>query len=499
MSDLEPPPAKRTRQSIRNSTNSKETVSNSASTFPSQTRYMLRSRTGHSQQNEYVALPEPKRKRKPRIVKLMDMNADCLLAIFKEMDPKTLAYVADTSEWFRNLAQYHFRLKYSRFDFDTFGNFEGTGTERLEDAEKFFRNFGGQIVSLKINCAYFIQFRNTSDELLRLINQHCYFLKTLELFEFTLTNNSAKIMEPIFNSIENLTLHVCTITDFNLCSMVNLKCLILNGNTCYLWSDTLWKHFPKLEEIQLKSLTFLSDDTIVQFVTLNPNLKRIIISDCYSTTTSIFKAIGKLEHLQEFKYAYGDHYTEQSFQSDLRHLVLLKNIKILKLDFYYSSPSSFIENLITSSVAIEHLVLINGIGNDSLFENIAKMNTLKALELFDIVGLKENHILYFAKNLKQLEMLTIKGEITLTRQGIKTIVREAKQLTCLKIELPEFTLTLPIYLEILDIMQKREESVVLNVTIFGYKEQMAVPDEVAKGKNEKWLCVKWLLMNFDLF
>ncbi|XP_055325939.1 uncharacterized protein LOC129579788 isoform X1 [Sitodiplosis mosellana] len=488
MSDVGPPPAKRTRPSNAADT---EIYGSNVTVSARQTRYMLRS-FKKEQMNENIVLPEPKRKRKPRIEKLMELSADCLLTIFMEMDPKTLSNFADTCDRLRNLAKYHFRLKYSQcFDFESFGNTGRVATDRLEEAEQFLRIFGDQIVTLEMSTAVFIPFLGISNGLLQLIKQYCYHLKSLELREFDITNDSADIIRPLFNCVENLTLFDCLIVDCNPGPMENLKRLVLDGSICELWSDVLWKNFPKLEDVTFIQVAYLSNDSIVQFLKMNPSLKRLSFTECYNITSTIFKAVSKLEYLQEFEYTNGGFNTAHAMQNDLLHLSSLQNLKVLKLDLYnVISPCRLIEKLITNGVAIEHLRLMNGVGDDTIFEKIAQINTLKVLRLTDIDELNENHILSFAKNLKQLETLDIKGRTIFTRYGITEIVRKANRLTHLIIDLPEFILTLPIYLDLLDIIQKREQIIKLELTVFGKNEQIIVPDEVTKGDNEKWISVK---------
>lgn len=484
MSDVGPP-AKRTRLSIRNQGGTGQNGSNST---PRQSRYMLRS---NGQPIENVALPEPKRKRRPRIEKLMDLNADCLMVIFQEMDPKTLSKVADTCDRLRNLAKYHFQLKHTDFDFESFGDALRFATDRLDDAELFFRHFGDQIVSLKINSSTFVPFNNISNEILLLIKRYCYQLKELKLDEFDLGSETTDIIGPLFNLLENLTLYDCSFIDCNLGPTENLKRLTLDGADCDLWSDILWQHYPKLESIRFVHARFLNNDAIVQFVNMNPTLKRVSFNDCYLISSSVFKAIGKLEQLEEFEYIYGGFSAELSYENDLNYLSSLRNLKVLKFDsFAPYSPHRLIEKFVINGIAIEHLMLrCNATGDDELFNNIAKVNTLKVLHLFD-ANLNEQHILNIVKSLKHLETLNIRSQKILTRYGITTVIQEAIRLTRLDIDVENFVLNLPTYLDILAIVQKREQITKLELTVYGTSEQLTVPNEVAKGKNEKWLCVK---------
>lgn len=494
MSDVGPPPAKRSRieaNLVENGTNKMVSSQNSAATSTRQTRYMLRSKY-NSEQMEHIELPEPKRKSRGRIEKLMDLSGDCLLLIFKEMDPKTLSHVADTCDRLRDLAKYHFRVKYSHFDFESFDNAGRYGTDRLEDAEKLFRIFGDQIVSLTINRYVFIQSRTISNDILRFVKRYCYQLKTLKLYNFHMRNISAYIIGPLLNRIEDLAIFNGEMIDCNPGPMINLKQLQIDDTNCDSWSDVLWKNFPKLEDVTIKYSDYLNNDSIIQFINMNPLLKRLSITACYNTTSTFFKAIGKLEHLQEFEYKYGGNYSEYAYQSDLMHLSNLKNLKKLKLDcLRLVSPFRLIEKFIENGITLSHLTLMSGVFKENLYNNIAKMTTLKVLKVIDAGHLDEIHILSLAKNLKQLETLHIVDTQTkLSQHGITTLVREASQLKKLELEIREFILTQPIYFEILGIIQKREEINKLELTICGNREQLTVPDEVAKGNNEKWLIVK---------
>lgn len=480
------PVAKRTRQSLRAAASSNE---NQPSTSAGPIGYELRTL-------RQVKNREPKRKN-IRNKKLMDLNNDCLLAIIKKMDLETLCNVVDTCDRLANLVKYYFGWKYTTLDFDSL---ELSNTDEFvsyETVEKVFRNFGVQLVSVSIDYISFDADNNNPNNVLLLMVQYCVHLKSLILKDYTINRDLANNLKPFLNKIENLELHYCTLLDCDLGPMVNLKKLKVNDADSDLWSDTLWKHFPKLEEAQFIDSPNLSNEAIIQFINLNPQLKRLAIIRCYPVSTAVYRAISTLENLEKFKSDVSggtlDFDLVRNVEMDLMHLLSLKKLKVLTLDCLGFSVARFLEKFITTGISIRHLTLSYGDErNDDLFKTINKLNTLKTLRLNQVGNLNEEYILGFATNLKQLRQLHIKTDATLTRHGLKQIIHAANQLKVLKICSPNFIFTQKMYLEILDIIKRRKEYIKLMITIYGNGQQFSVPNDVANGSNEGWLVVNEL-------
>lgn len=150
MSDIDGPPNKRLRF---------ERSSKSTQIAHKQTRYLLRSRAKVGEiVIEDIKLTEPQRHQK-RIGQIMQLNDDCLLALFERMDPNTLCNVAETCLRLNELARYHFRIKYSNFDS---ASLISEGVVVYDMATKLFRNFGNLITSLNLVCNLFHRTENIS-------------------------------------------------------------------------------------------------------------------------------------------------------------------------------------------------------------------------------------------------------------------------------------------------------------------------------------------------
>lgn len=472
MSDVGPPPTKRARYALR-------------VIQPRQTRYLLRSRV----ENEGIVIespawPEPKRKRRLRIAKLMDLNNDCLLEILRHTDVKTMCHVADTCDRFQGLARYHFRIKYSQFNFASFID----GPTPLRAVSHLLQNFGDLITSLSMTGNIFPQSKNHSNFLLDLVNRNNCPLKELTLEDFNLLNGSSKALKSILKPIENLTLDSCSLKTLNgLGIMQELKKLKIRNVDC-IWSDILTGKFAKLEQLELENLDDLMTETLVPFIYFNQSLKRLSIIKCDQVSSTVFGVVGKLDQLEEFEFQPNEFIPELAFQNDMVFLSSLKQLKTFKLNCLNSPVSKLLADFFEHRIAIEHLELANGPMDDATFKNIKNLKTVKILKLNEMTELVPDQILGFGKELKQLEQFHVKTRANITQYSIKRMLAEANQLSCLKIDAPNFTVNQNTYQEMLHIIQKREKFVKLELTIYGDNQQLAVPGE----QNDKRFIVKQL-------
>lgn len=451
-----------------------------------QTRYLLRSRV----EREGIVVPEPdplpqrKRKQKHRIEKLMDLSNDCLLEIIENADISALSHIADTCDRLCDLTRYVFRLKYTRFNFiSLFAN----GPIRMSAAKWLLEFFGDLIVSLNIVYSTFAAKENLVDKLLSLVQRCCKNLKELTLEDFVITNESSSVLD----EITNLVLANCEIRCNNLDAMLNLKSLSLSNCHC---RSILRKMFANLEELQITKAESIYSDELAHFLTINRKLKRVSIIRCYDVSSKVLQCIDQLKELEEFEFQLNSNArTHANFQNDLVHLAQVKTLKVLKLNCHTFSVSQMMDKFVTNGVKIEVLELANGPIDDATYENINKLKSIKVLKLNEMTGLNDVRILGFGKQLELLEQLHIKVQANVTPCSIKTLLRTAGKLSCLKIDVPFFHLNFNMYKEMLNIIQKRDPLVKLTLSIYGDGHQFTS----AGAQNEIWFAVKYLNRDYN--
>lgn len=490
MSDFgpSPPPPKRMRTRLA-SAGEPNTLATSAKS----SRYLLRSKAkAEGIVVDYIPLNNIPRKRINRFRKLLMLSDDCLLTIFAHMDPLTMSNVAGTCDRLNDLARYTFRVKHNNFGMASLiGSVDGNLSVQM--IMKITRGFGDLITSLHLSCSLFGQTNQTSYDLLKLVKKYCPNVKTLELEDFSVSHENMAKLRSMFQSIETLELDSCNFNTSDLGAMAQLKTLkIRNGDYDYA-RQIFNRNFDKLEEVEFHDLELFRDDTLMEFVIRNPELKRLSIANCESISTNIFSSIGQLKQLEEFEFhQFYRRRTDELFHDDLMQLASIGKLKVLKLNCFGWSVARLLEAFVNRKTPIEHMELVNGLIDQGTCENIKKMKTIKTLRMNEMVGLAEHHVLSFVKELQLLHTLHIKTEARINRFGLKAMVRDGNRLACVKIDSPSLLLDVDTYQNMLATVQKREQHIKLDLTIYGNEHQLTVPESIRKGSNEKWFSVKEL-------
>lgn len=129
--------------------------------------FQLKSNNKRKRENQDSFLPSPKRQHLAQVTtKIINLNDDCLLAIFEHLDDKSLFNVAVASEWLRPAAAYVYKRKFATNEIeltdcddfhsdDNVPEIEDWGTyvtiRGLKTCLRFLRCFGSSISYLKID------------------------------------------------------------------------------------------------------------------------------------------------------------------------------------------------------------------------------------------------------------------------------------------------------------------------------------------------------------
>lgn len=439
-------------------------------------RYMLRNRTitGRldSQPNEPTERKRKQNQTRKGPMQLMDLNDDCLLAIFDNLDAIELCDMAETCKRAQALTQYKFHMKHSRLDLSSIKPIN------LKLTARFLRNFGNDISSLHIPRK--VLSPNESDvasqKILTLVGRHCgKNLIELSLKNIRMTGASMKHMNEVFGSLKTLMLE----------------------NFCFKNCD-LTVFSDHLEVLKLNNVDFLQAsgtkpdnyETLITFFHTANALKSLSMVNCTQLPCRILKAIGQLTHLEELEIELQMVAQKRHIQQNLVHWFALKELKTLMINGYGISFQPMLEGFIANNVQIEHLDLIH-MHDENLIDSLVKLKTIKSLKLHGLHHINDANMLKLAKELKALSKLNLIGGVPdeITQNGIVEMIRESNQLSCLEIDAQDFEFGIEAYNYMLKIIQNRPNHIKLELIYHSDGLQMFDPDGDLR-QNNKWLEVK---------
>lgn len=367
---------------------------------------------------------------------MMDLNDDCLLKILDCLDPLNLCEMVLVCKRLYSLVQYHFRLKYKHFRFLPMSD---QGILSVKIARRIFCFFGHQIDSLSLRRSLFDDKPNTAIDVLLAVQRYCHKnLKELTLNGYKHLNIESEQLIPLFKRIE-----VVNVLDSTICwtsnGMVNLKFL--------------------------REFDFNSNETVNKFFRTNSNISYVLIGSRRGVSALLADCWRESEEWIE---------------------LILEAITVDCLKCPVNKLPQFAQS---SSTCLE---LANGTMDAQTFGYIIKFEMLSSLKLNEMTQITDAHIIGFAEELELLTEFHLKTNAHITQYGIKEFLSKAYRLTCLKIDIPSYTLDVFEYEELLGIVQQRNEGIALELTIYSDGQQVLVSKEIALGPNKKWLSVKEL-------
>lgn len=443
---------------------------------PKRMRYMLRSSTTNepfdSQPNEPTERKRKQNQKRKGPMQLMDLNDDCLLAIFGNLNAIELCDMAETCKRAQALTQYTFHMKHSRLDLSSIKRIN------LKLTARFLRNFGNDISSLHIPRKVLSPKESdvASRKILTLVGRHCgENLVELSLKNIRITGASMEHAKQVFGSLKTLMLE----------------------NFCFKNCD-LTIFTEHLEVLKLNNVDFLQASgtkpdnykTLIAFFNAAKALKQLSMVKCTELPCRVLKAIGQLTHLQELEIELQMVAQERHVQQNLVHWFALKELKTLTIDGLGMSLQPLLEGFATNNVPIEHLDLIH-IHDENIVESIVKLKSIKSLKVHGMHTINDANMLKLAKELKTLSKLSfIAGHPDeITQHGIVEMVRESKQLSCLEINIQDFEFGIGSYNDMLKAIQNRPNHIKLELIFHSDGLQMFDPDGDLRTNN-KWLEVK---------
>lgn len=330
--------------------------------------------------NEIQAQKKPKIVENP--LKLVDINDDCLQAIFEHLDLESLVNIAETDDHFTTAAKSVFSRRYrnKKYVMSTFliGKSDYIAIEK-SFAALLFRHFGEFISDLLVDCLS--QHDKTSEKSILL---YCSsFLVNLDLV-YT-TTNCFKTIEKPFEKVEKLAI---------VRGMLNQKMSQLNVwfpnltslelfNVKFLEPQTVEVHLPALKQLMIHNDQMtLQQSTIVELLRLNPQVEvlrwRQLTYDA-SLVRSISECLPLLEELELWS-------PEDRFSSFGNQKICFETVKKFTLNTFYHR-AEFVENMPFRFKALRELIL-DGFNQfqDDLLNFVIENHDLTKLCLTPFIG-----------------------------------------------------------------------------------------------------------------
>lgn len=407
------------------------------------------------------------------------LNPDCLRAIFLQLNLCDLMNAANVCVAFNEEAKSVFSTKHKQLVL-------GHGSR--SKAKKLLQTFGSVAQSVDVNADCFTSVKIDYEiEILAMVAQYCTAasLKELILRDFSFENEQPNDINfaHAFANLARISFINCHYRNqmngvLGACA-AELKVLHFQG--CHQHQDqTIWPKFDHLDEFQLFNMPNIHQ-FMLGFCTSNSPLMKISLierGDFLSNNPSrtVLAIVQHYSNLQEFEFKMRITVDAELTQC-VRHLDYLTSLRVLKFNLNGKSVERLGTILTANALPIEHMELICGVIDTEAVKAIAQMNRLKVLELWNVIGLTDEHLVELAKGLgSRLETFKLDGKTAyeITTIGVKLMLTFAIKLSHLSLKTDKLIINANDYQEMLETVQKRPEIVQFVLQLFGNGNQVNV-------------------------
>ena len=397
---------------------------------------------------------------------IMSLDDDCLLAILSHLSIEDLCVVAPVCPRLRQNAEIEFRKRFKNLSL---------GTEQtIKQIKTILSNFGHLVKELLTPYDCFNTFKSSS--LLDLFIRYCSgTLEKLTLSQFLIQGKSLNRSKMLFQPLKSLTLIDCKLSmkmrdAFASChELISLKLDSCEEDYKFYYDLV----FPKLETFSINFLTNIKLDKFKRFCQLHPHLKNLEISKCDFTNFEFCEVIGEnLKNLEELRM------DPCAVQAELRHLLSLTKLKVLKVDCWHTSADKFLSDLVESEIDLEYLDLTRIVISEETINILCQMTNLKTLSLEG--SLSDEFLLNLAKKLPNLMKITLSGKNKLTIVGVTRFIAGATKLKEITLRHTDLTITDIDYKGIADVIVRRASPLSLDFEYTNRSGFLNVSSELIK-------------------
>lgn len=365
---------------------------------------------------------------------ILDLNDDCLMEIFHNLDALELCAVKDSCQRFRNLTEYHFQTIYNSKPF-SFGDKDMRNRKIISqiEQEKVLKHFGKFIKKLVINAH---DFQETPEQVLRIIGRTCnQNLQDFEMDSILLDDDALDKCKVLLSKLNRLSLDFCYGDEYEFSKCVeysnSLKELqVLNVRE--IEGKFLTAKFWQLESLILKEIKCSNIHYIYNFFKLNTNLKRLQLIRCNFANDYIFKLIAdNFVNIEEISVQLRTF--SSSFEDNLSSLLKLNNLKRLEFNCGQIQITPFV-NFLASKNIIEHFSISDTELSKELCNALSQLKSLKTLKLISMRKTYKNFMKILSKSLTILEEFYVVDCNVFTVTNVHELIENAQNLSRLVIK-----------------------------------------------------------------
>lgn len=343
---------------------------------------------------------------------LNTLNDDCIQEILRRLtNIRDFLNAAEVCTRFQKNAivclPSHFKMIYIR-DGHFFSN-----SVPVEQLERFLSIFGNSIKSIRWNSTD----RELDNAIFNTISNSC----SKNLLDLTITDHGIDFTSQ-FNALEKLEIETSLINSFKFQPQLKILKLKL---VKVLHFDSFKQSIQTLQEVEFVNVNGFTDETLVEFLKCNPQLKRLKLEGCKRISTSVLRNIS--EHVSKIVSLNVMFFSSFFEKSDMLHISELRKLQLLGINCPKFSAKTLIELMIENEVPLEDLTISGYV--DDLAESILKLKLLKKLNVGNVC---EEVFITFAKKLHFLEEIRIEcNDISI--RGLNEALKCGKNLTMLTI------------------------------------------------------------------
>lgn len=329
--------------------------------------------------------------------KLLDLDDDCLFAIFGFISIIDLCSIAQTSVRLNEIGSQMFDSQHQGFVFNK------TTAKTTFEARKLFQIFGSQMLQLDIDFHLCVTY---ASDVMDAVIRYCRKLECLYLRSYKVPDNKNKIagMAKLFRNLQTLNIENVSIEGFdlttdniivtpsgNLMQFFDCKCLVnlvLNG--CYDFKRiTFESYFPNLQHFTYTSAALNDDKYIDGFIFRHKHLKSFSLNseddpgdfDWHFPALNVIPVNCKDLEKIEFGLGFSEHPAETvTFLQNLSRLRKLRNLKM-----FSGVDEVVIKELPNFRNKLEVLDLSYVYGS-GLIQAVSQLKKLRFFRLYDVAA-----------------------------------------------------------------------------------------------------------------
>lgn len=396
----------------------------------------------------------------PKPTTILDLNDHVLHEVFRNLTRNDLVAVADVCSKFKWNARAVFSLLYKDHRFIIYDIYD------RQHSRSILRNFGPAMSSLEV---LFLRGKKgkCSQRLMELIAQHCgKSLIEIRLVYITFNSVSISILKPLLKGLRKIDINSCWFgAESDPSEMLSL-CTELRSLSITDPQNSFRENFdfqmpltiPKLKLLDIRCSRSMKNETLERFLEASPQLEGLKLSVCLQKPNRIFESLAQYApQIKRFKFCLDG---PLNLVENAKHFKQLTALKSLSLNLGCDeSITSAISEMAAAHVPLEVLTLPGLTGSRELIGAISQLEQLKKLDLFLVIMRPlTSHIAKMVGCLTQLSnlrLISCESDHESTTTDFLEIIRCAPKLQ--NFEFYPKALSLDLYLQILELVRKREE------------------------------------------